>query len=104
LPGFNPSPQELAKIFRRFPSDLGSVAMPNGTYYRRQAEVCLALARACERSGIAKRLLALAADFQAKAANFKDDAFAAKPRSFPTIPICNPQRVGPINQASSAAA
>lgn len=53
--------------------------MPNGTYYRRQAEVCLALARACERSGIAKRLLALAADFQAKAPNFKDDAFAAKP-------------------------
>jgi hypothetical protein len=53
--------------------------MPNGTYYRRQAEVCLALARACERSGIAKRLLALAADFQAKAANFKDDALAAKP-------------------------
>ena len=53
--------------------------MPNGTYYRRQAEACLALARACASSGIAKRLVALAADFQAKAGTFKDDARAAKP-------------------------
>ena len=53
--------------------------MPNGTYYRRQAEICLTLARACGRSGIAKRLVALAADFQAKAGTFKHDAFAAKP-------------------------
>jgi hypothetical protein len=53
--------------------------MPNGTYYRRQAEACLALARACASAGIAKRLVALAADFQAKAGTFKDDARAAKP-------------------------
>jgi hypothetical protein len=53
--------------------------MPNGTYYRRQAEVCLALARAGAKSAIAKRLVALAADFQAKAGPFRDDALAAKP-------------------------
>ena len=53
--------------------------MPNGTYYRRQAEICLALACARARSGIAKRLVTLAADFQAKAGAFKDDARAAKP-------------------------
>jgi hypothetical protein len=53
--------------------------MPNGTYYRRQAEICLSLARGCGQSGTAKRLLALTAEFQAKAGNFKDDAPAAKP-------------------------
>ena len=74
--------------------------MPNGTYYRRQAEICLTLARACGRSGIAKRLVALAADFQAKAGTFNDDARAASPHGCPAIPVCNPQRVGPIESVS----
>jgi hypothetical protein len=57
--------------------------MPNGSYYRRQAEICLALARACDRPAIAKRLLAMAADFQAKAGNGKADDLAAKPALAP---------------------
>jgi hypothetical protein len=74
--------------------------MPNGSYYRRQAEICLVLARACDRSAIAKRLLVMAADFQAKAGNGKADALAAKPAL--AADDSNPRRLEPIvgNRAS----
>ena len=77
--------------------------MPKGTYYRRQAEICLTLARACARSAIAKRLVALAADFQAKAGTFKDDARAAKPArvssNFPSAIRSASDRLRPFHSA-----
>jgi hypothetical protein len=42
-------------------------------YFRRQAEVLLGLARATIDLGVARRLRSLAAEFQDKADEFKDD-------------------------------
>ena len=48
--------------------------MERATYFRRQAEVLLGLARATIDLGVARRLRNLAAEFQDKADEFEGDA------------------------------
>ena len=64
----------LLALEQEGPHARGEIRMERATYFRRQAEVLLGLARATIDLGVARRLRSLAAEFQDKADEFEGDA------------------------------
>jgi hypothetical protein len=65
--------------------------MPSSDYYRRQADICLKYARATDRGETSARLIALAEEYNAKAAlaRGETDSISVDNKSLAS-PACSP--------------